>query len=93
MPQIAAPTFTGERYIHTAGAPFASPTLVVFLDAGIGSTPDVIKDVRQGVALASRQMDIIWAFLNHRPEDIGSPMAVRGMNRPSPEARIIRSTV
>lgn len=70
MPQIAAPTFTGERYIHTAGAPFASPTLVVFLDAGIGSTPDVIKDVRQGVALASRQMDIIWAFLNHRPEDI-----------------------
>lgn len=70
MPQIAAPTFTGERYVHTAGAPFPSPTLVVFLDAGTGSTPDVIKDVRQGVALASRQLDVIWAFLNHRPEDV-----------------------
>lgn len=70
MPQIAAPTFTGERYVHTAGSPFPSPTLVVFLDAGIGSTPEVINEVRQGVALASRQVDVIWAFLNHRPEDV-----------------------
>lgn len=70
MPQIAAPTLTGERYVHTAGSPFASPTAVAFLDAGIGSTPDVIKALREAAALSSRQLDVIWAFLNHRAEDV-----------------------
>ncbi len=70
MPRIAAPTTTGERYLHNSGDPFAAPTIFVFLDASVGSTPDVISDVRKAVEYLPMQADIVWAFINHRIEDI-----------------------
>ena len=70
MPRIAAPTTTGERYLHERGTAFAAPTVVAFVDADAGVTPAVVADVRQAVAMLPFQVDVVWAFRNHRADDI-----------------------
>lgn len=70
LPRIAAPTTTGERYLHERGASFAAPTVVAFVDADAGVTPAVVADVRQAVAMLPFQVDVVWAFGNHRVDDI-----------------------
>lgn len=79
LPRIVAPTATGERYMHEREESFSVPTVFVFLDATVGSTPDVIKAVRQGVDTLPFQTDVVWAFLNHRAEDVDG---FTGENRP-----------
>lgn len=75
LPEIAAPTTTGERYFHGHGTEFASPTIVAVLDASVGSTPEVIDAVRSAVGVLPMQIDVIWAFVNHRAEDVEAVMA------------------
>lgn len=72
MPRIVAPTTTGERYLHERGQGFAVPVIVAFLDTSTGSTPDVVGQVRGAVALLPFQVDVIWAFVNHRIDDVES---------------------
>ena len=49
LPRIVAPTIDGSRYVHEREEAFEAPTVFVFLDATVGSTPQVIEDVRKGV--------------------------------------------
>ena len=70
MPQIQAPTITGERYFHSAGAPFAAPTIIAFVESNVGSTPDVVKDIRSAEVLSSTLFNVVWAFLDHKADDV-----------------------
>lgn len=70
MPRIAARTTTGERYEHERGSAFAAPTIVVFVDAEVGTTGQLVEDVRGAVDMLPQQTDVVWAFLNHRVEDV-----------------------
>lgn len=70
LPRIASRTTTGERYLHERGEAFAVPTLVAFVDAEVGSTPDLVGAVRRAVDALPYQVDVVWAFLNHRVDDI-----------------------
>ncbi|MDE6611430.1 MAG: hypothetical protein K2K22_02605 [Muribaculaceae bacterium] len=75
LPEIAAPTTTGERYLHQRGDSFASPPVTVFLDTTVGSTPTVVADVREAIAMLPMQVDVIWAFLDHRIDDVEGVVA------------------
>ncbi len=70
LPRIAAPTATGERYVHEREESFSAPTIFVFVETTVGSTPQVIGSVRKGVDSLPFQTDVVWAFLDHRPEDV-----------------------
>ncbi len=70
MTQIQAPTITGERYFHAAGAPFSAPTVIVFVESGVGSTSDIIKDIRSAEVLSSTLFNVVWAFLDHKADDV-----------------------
>ncbi len=70
LPEIAAPTTTGERYMHVRGDGFAAPTVLVFLESSVGSTADVVRAVREAIAMLPMQVDVIWAFLDHRADDV-----------------------
>ena len=70
LPRIVAPTVTGQRYMHEREEGFAAPTVFVFVDATVGSAPGVIDDVRKGIDSLPFQTDVVWAFLNHRAEDV-----------------------
>ncbi len=39
LPEIAAPTTTGERYMHVRGDGFAAPTVLVFLESSVEAPP------------------------------------------------------
>lgn len=70
LPRITARTSTGERYSHDRGETFTAPTVIAFLDAQVGSTPGVIVAVRNAVDMLPQQTDVVWAFLNHRADDV-----------------------
>lgn len=70
LPRISAPTSTGQRYLHERGDAFAAPTLIVFAETSVGSTSDLVRDIRAAVDVMPRQIDVVWAFLDHRTEDI-----------------------
>lgn len=70
MPQIKAPTISGERYYHASGSPFSAPTVIAFVEAGVGSTPDVIKDIRKAEVLSSTLFNVVWAFLDHKVDEV-----------------------
>lgn len=74
LPEISAPTTTGERYFHARGASFAAPTIVAVVDASVGTTPDVVEAVRSAVSALPMQVDVIWAFVNHRADDVDAVM-------------------
>lgn len=70
LPEITAGTLSGDRYTHGRGEAFSSPVVVAFLDTTVGSTPDVISAVRDALLQLPRQVDVIWAFVDHRADDI-----------------------
>lgn len=70
LPRIASRTASGERYMHERGEALAAPTIFVFLDATVGSTPQVIESVRDAIDTIPGRTDIVWAFINQRNEDI-----------------------
>ena len=59
-----------ERRHHAANTPLDRPTVVAFLESGVGSTPQVIASVRDAVASLPMQVDIVWAFLDKRADDV-----------------------
>lgn len=71
-PRITATTITGERYAHDSGMPFDAPTLIVFVDTAIGSTPEIVKNVREALSGLPMQVDVVWAFLDHRADDVAA---------------------
>lgn len=78
LPRIVSRTSTGERYEHEKGAPFAAPTIIVFADATVGSTAGLVADVRTAVDMLPLQTDVVWAFINHRADDVeGAVPSVR----------------
>lgn len=79
LPRISAPALDGTRYDHAPGARFAAPTVLVFAETTVGSTPQLVADIRRALAAAPRQVDVVWAFLDQRPDDIE---AVTGSAQP-----------
>lgn len=74
LPEIAAPTFDGQRYYHAAGTHFGAPTVIAFVESGIGTTPEVVGGLRSALAQLPGQVNIVWAFLDHRAEDVADVM-------------------
>ncbi len=74
LPRFVAPTTTGERYLHEKGDPLAATTVYAFVDAGVGSTPSLVEEVRSAVDYLPFNVDIVWAFINHRADDIEAVM-------------------
>ncbi len=70
VPNIALQSATGGRYTHPRGEKFAVPTVIVFLDETVATTPDAVKAVRSGVASMPFTTDIIWIFLSSRLDDV-----------------------
>lgn len=70
LPRIVAPTTTGERYLHEKGDPLAAPTIYVFLDSHVGSTPRIVADIRAAADYLPFNADVVWAFIDHRTDDI-----------------------
>ncbi len=56
--------------MHVRGDGFAAPTVLVFLESSVGSTADVVRAVREAIAMLPMQVDVIWAFLDHRADDV-----------------------
>ena len=69
VPNIALPSAAGGRYTHPRGEKFTAPTVIVFLDETVATTPEAVKAVRAGVASMPFTADIIWIFLSPRIED------------------------
>ncbi len=78
LPMLSAPTASGDRYTHNRGEAFAHPTIIAFVDTQVGSTPDLIKDVRGALDILPMQVDVVWAFLNHRSEDVEAVIGQAG---------------
>ena len=70
LPRFVAPTTTGERYLHEKGDPLAATTVYAFVDAGVGSTAALVDDVRAAADYLPFNVDVVWAFINHRVDDI-----------------------
>lgn len=76
LPRIAARTSDGDRYLHERGEAMTAPTILVFLDAAVGSTPEVMTDIRSAINAIPGRTDIIWAFVGERNEEM--PAAIPG---------------
>ena len=78
LPEISSPTIGGERFFRAAGQKTASPSIMVFLDTSVGSTPKVVEAVRNAVAYLPVATDVVWAFIDKRADDvaeiIGKPL-------------------
>lgn len=78
LPEISALTISADRYYHRSGKPLDSPAILIFVDAAVASTPDLIKDVRRAISEMPKDITVIWAFIDHRADDVtnitGSPM-------------------
>lgn len=70
VPNIALPSASGGRYTHPRGEKFPTPTVIVFLDETVASTPDAVKAVRSGISSMPFTTDIIWIFLSPRLDDV-----------------------
>ena len=70
LPQIALPTASGARYIHHKGDPMPAQTLLVFLETGVGSSPEVIEAVRQAVTQVPAATDVVWMFIDRHAEEV-----------------------
>lgn len=70
MPRIVSRTVSGGRYLHERGQALPAPTVFVFVDATVGSTPAVIEAVRSAIDAIPARTDVVWAFTNHRNEEI-----------------------
>lgn len=70
LPRITAPTTTGERYLHENGEALAAPTIYAFVDAEVGSTPELVSQTRAAVDYLPFNVDVVWTFINHRVDDI-----------------------
>lgn len=77
MPRIVSKTVSGDRYLHERGQSLAAPTVFVFIDATVGSSPAIIEAVRSAVDAVPARTDVVWAFLNHRNEEIESVITQR----------------
>lgn len=79
LPLIALPTVDGARYIHHKGEVLSAPTVLVLLETGVGSTPQVIEAVRRAVAAVPGYTQTVWMFIDRRAEDVA---AVLGQGEP-----------
>lgn len=74
LPRMVSPTAAGDRYVHERGDALGAPTIIAFMDASLGNTAELIGAVRQATDMLPGRTDIVWAFVNHRAEDIAPVM-------------------
>lgn len=72
LPGFSAKTLDGERFARNRGDISGHPAILAFVDTEVGTTPDVIAAVRDAVNFLPMSVDVFWAFLNRRPEDVAA---------------------
>lgn len=70
MPRLGAKNLAGERVVIDHSSTLARPTAVVILDSGAGDPAATIAAVSEAMAAVPRAVDVIWLFLDNRPEDV-----------------------
>lgn len=70
LPSITLPTADGNRIERRRGESAPTPTIIIFLDSSVGSTPQVISDVRLAMNYLPFATTIIWAFIDKRADDV-----------------------
>ncbi len=75
LPELTAPTVTGERYTRYKGDCFAVPTVIAILDSDIGSAGATVDALRRAVDAMPMQTDVIFAFISN---DIDAIEALTG---------------
>lgn len=70
LPSFSLPRLGGDRYTSVKGQSISMPTVMVFLDEGVGSTPDVIKLTRKALDAVPMSTQVVWVFISNRQDDI-----------------------
>lgn len=70
IPSFSLPTLTGTRLGHTRGQQLPSPTIIVFVDEQIGSTPQLLTKVSHAVNSLPMNVDVWWIYLSNRRDEI-----------------------
>ena len=70
LPGFSLPMSDGSRFSHSKGETLSSPSIFVFLEENLPSTPQFIEDLRQTVAALPFNVDIYWIFLSNRLDEI-----------------------
>lgn len=70
MPAFEAPTLDSRRYTYSKGQKLHGPMLIVVADAQEVFTKDLISQIREGVSQIPVPTDVVWAFVDKRPEGI-----------------------
>lgn len=70
LPEITAPTPTGERYTHHRGEAFRAPTVVAFIDPAVDGAAVTVSAIRQGLDAAPVAADAIFVFTSNAPDEI-----------------------
>lgn len=69
LPAFSCPELGGERYTHHRGDALERPTLIAVIDPAVASAAQTMAAVRQAVALAPRQVDVVWALATNRADE------------------------
>ncbi len=62
LPSFTAVTPTRERYAYQQGDALASPTIMVFLDPAVASSPTTVNDIRSAVASLPKAANVLYTF-------------------------------
>lgn len=70
LPPFSLETLDGKRFIYNRTGDLTSPTILAFLDENVGSTSEVIDDVRDAIDDLPSNVDVLWIFLSNRHDEI-----------------------
>ena len=65
LPEFAAQTAGGERYIHHHGEAMSQPTAIVFLDPKVESAAETVAAVRSARMESPQEFDIVYAYASN----------------------------
>lgn len=70
LPDIAAHTLSGRRYIHSSGSPLRAPTIAVIMNSPQVFNSDLISSIRTLPQILPLSTDILWIFVDSHPESV-----------------------
>lgn len=76
LPELTGKTIGGERFTRNRGQGTGRPLILAFVDAEVGTTPEVISAVRGATDFLPLSVDVIWAFMNRRPDVVEEVIGV-----------------
>lgn len=80
MPTYSAMTLTGGRHTYNRGEAPGQTTVIAVLDSSVGSTAEVVEQLREAALLSSAANRLILAFVDTDSERIAAVTAGRAVN-------------